>query len=251
MKPLIGITCNYDYSDDVGIRSDMGPAGQDWNLIAGDYIYSIEKAGGIPVLIPQFKNFDNARGILARLDGVLISGGNDVGTERYGAFPKEYCGKVMPERDQQDIEIAKYVLKENIPVLGICRGAQIINVALGGTLYQDIEKEGSFENHSNVDRYPRNYPWHKVSLSKGSLLASVFGTEEIAVNSLHHQAVLMPGANIKITAVSSDGVAEGIEVAGQKFAVAVQWHPEMMYDSFEQEKLFAAFLRACGEKGQI
>lgn len=143
-KPVIGITCNYDYKDEVGMFSDMGTPGQDWNFVAGDYVYILEKAGAVPVIIPQYENLQNVKSILDCLDGVVITGGHDVDPVCYGEFPKEYCGRVMPKRDRQDIEIANYFLFEKKkPVLGICRGIQIINVACGGTLYQDLaRKEG-------------------------------------------------------------------------------------------------------------
>ena len=161
-KPVIGITCNYDYKDEVGMVSDMGTPGQDWNFVAGDYVYILEKAGAVPVIIPQYENPQNVKSILDCLDGVVITGGHDVDPVCYGEFPKEYCGRVMPKRDRQDIEIANYfLLEKKKPVLGICRGIQIINVACGGTLYQDLVKEGGFESHSG-SRYPRNERWHLV-----------------------------------------------------------------------------------------
>jgi putative glutamine amidotransferase len=247
MKPLIGITCNYDYRELVGIASCMGVAGQDWNFLSGDYVYAVQEAGGIPVLIPQFKNFDDAKVLLDRLDGVLVSGGHDVGAENYGAFPKPYAGMVVAMRDAQDIAVTKYMTFErDKPVLGICRGIQIMNVAFGGTLYQDLEKEGGFEHHFG-DKYPRNTPWHSVSFEKNSLMASIYGADKIMVNSFHHQGVKTAGKDVRITALSSDGVSEAIELQGHKFVVGVQWHPEMMFDSQEQKKLLRFFVKECAE----
>ena len=246
-KPVIGITCNFDYRDAVGMVSGMGITGQDWDFVSGDYVYILEKAGGIPVLIPQYKDLEAARPFLDQLDGVLISGGHDVGPERYGAFPKGYCGTIMPVRDEQDLAISKYFLEKKKPILGICRGIQIMNVACGGTLYQDLEKEGGFEHHFG-DKYPRNIPWHRVNLEKDSVLESIYGTEEIRVNSFHHQAIKDPGKKVKITAWSEDHVPEAMEVEGHPFALAVQWHPEMMYDSAEQLKLLRAFVEAAGKE---
>ena len=119
-----------------------------------------------------------------------------------------------------------------------------MNVVKGGTLYQDLEKEGDFEHHFG-DKYPRNVAWHSVSLSEDSLMRKIFGKDEIMVNSFHHQAVKEPGESTKITAYSSDGVPEAIEFDGYRFAAAVQWHPEMMYDSDEQMLLLKAFVDAC------
>lgn len=242
-KPLIGITCNYDYRDTVGMASAMGICGQDWNFLAGDYVYILEKAGAVPVLIPRCDHFETIKPLLDQLDGILVSGGHDVGPEHYGAFPKGYCGTVIPQRDEQDLAVTNYAFEQDKPILGICRGIQILNVARGGTLYQDLEKEGEFEHHFG-DKYPRNIGWHKVTLTENSRLQNMFGTNEIAVNSFHHQAVRDPGEQVIITAYSSDGVPEAIEVEGFRFAVAVQWHPEMMYDSEQQLKIIQAFVEA-------
>lgn len=246
-KPLIGITCNYDYRDTVGMASDMGIAGQDWNFVSGDYIYILEKAGAIPVMLPIYKEEDVTKfaPLLDTLDGFLITGGHDVGPERYGFVAKGCCGTIMPPRDRQDIALAKYFMYEKKkPLLGICRGIQVLNVALGGTLYQDLEKEGGFEHHFGAI-YPRNTAWHTVRLTPGSMLAKIFGKEEIPVNSYHHQAVREPGGAAVVTAVSPDGVSEAIEVPGHPFAIGVQWHPEMMFDSDEQLKLIQAFVESC------
>lgn len=242
-RPLIGVTCNYDYRDTVGMASAMGICGQDWNFVAGDYIYILEKAGATPVLIPRCDQFETIIPLLEQLDGILISGGHDVGPERYGAFPKGYCGTIIPQRDEFDLAVTQYAFEHNKPILGICRGIQILNVARGGTLYQDLEKEGDFEHHFG-DKYPRNVAWHRVMLTGDSLLRSILGEDEIKVNSFHHQAVHNPGEGVKIIAHSSDGVPEGIEVEGFRFALAVQWHPEMMYDSEQQLKIVKAFVAA-------
>ncbi|BAL01420.1 hypothetical protein OBV_42210 [Oscillibacter valericigenes Sjm18-20] len=244
MRPLIGITCNYDYRDTVGTASSMGTVGQDWNFLAQDYVNAIEKASGTPLLIPMYRNFEDVKPLLDKLDGILISGGHDVGPENYNQRAK-HCGTVMPMRDAQDLAISRYVAHHTEKsLLGICRGIQILNVAFGGTLYQDVESDGGFEHHFG-DIYPRNYPWHFVQLKSGSVLETVFEKEQICVNSYHHQAVCTPGKNVIITATSTEGVPEGIELAEKKFVVGVQWHPEMMFDSEEQLKLFSAFIDSC------
>lgn len=244
-KPWIGITCNYDERSGWGASTDLIIDGQDGVYLAGDYIYALERAGAVPILIPQCSEFDTMKPLLDRLDGILVSGGHDVGPERYGAFPKEYCGVVSHRRDAQDLAVTEYMLNRDKPLLGICRGAQILNVAMGGTVYQDLEKEGGFENHFGGEKYPRNAGWHKVSLAQDSALYRIFEAEEIMVNSFHHQAVRDVGQGVKIAAVSSDGVSEAIEVKNRKFAIGVQWHPEMMFDSRQQQRLFQAFVDVC------
>ena len=211
-------------------------------------MYKLEKAGAITVLLPQYGELEAAKPVLEQLDGVLISGGHDVGPERYGSVPKGYCRTIMPMRDEQDIAISRYFMMEKKkPILGICRGIQIMNVACGGTLYQDLEKEGGFEHHFG-DKYPRNVAWHKVSIAKDSILEKTYGNREIRVNSFHHQAIKDAGENVRTTAWSEDRVPEAMELEDHPFAVAVQWHPEMMYDSSEQMKLLQAFVKAA-EKG--
>ena len=244
MKPLIGITCNYDYHDNIGLTSKVGTAGQDWNYVAGDYVYAVEKAGGIPIVLPVYEDFENLRTVLDKLDGVIMSGGHDVGPEQYGQGNKA-CGMITPQRDCQELEMVRYLANHtDKPVLGICRGIQIINVAMGGTLYQDLQTEGFFLNHSGF-AYPRNHAWHDVLLQDDSALAAIFDKTRLQVNSYHHQAVLSPGESVRITARASDGVIEGLEIPDKPFFIAVQWHPEMMYDSEEQLKLLKAFVDAC------
>lgn len=244
MKPLIGVSCNYDYRDDVGLASHMGAETQDWNFVAADYIRAVEEAGGIPVIIPQLTDPAKAEVILERLDGLLLSGGHDVNPQLYGQQIKNSCGTLMPMRDEQDIALAKAAWKKEIPTLGICRGLQIMAVAFGGTMYQDVKEEADTENHFYL-MLPRNYPSHKVSLKEGSRLKEILGEAKVGVNSFHHQAVREIPENAKQTAVSEDGLIEALEFGGkEKFFIGVQWHPEMMYDSAQQKKLFQALVKA-------
>ena len=247
MKPLIGITCNYESRDTVGIASDMGTPGQDWNFVAGDYIYAIEQAGGIPVVLPRCEDPSTLTALLDRLDGILLSGGHDVDPPSYGAERQPWCGQTEPLRDAMDLTVIRYALNNRKPLLAICRGMQLLNAALGGTVWQDVQKEGDFLRHS-WGRFVsgRQETVHTVTLAEGSLLHRIFGHTSVAVNSFHHQAVREPGLPVAVTAISEDGVAEGIEISGcSAFTVGVQWHPEMMYDSHEQKKLFSGFVEAC------
>ena len=228
MAKLIGITCNYDPTDHAGTITGTGIAGQDSMLVAGDYTRCIELAGAVPVIIPLLSDLSKLHTLLDKLDGILVIGGNDVGPELYGERNR-YCGTIIPERDQQDMEICRYIVNSTEkPLLAICRGTQILNVALGGTLYQDIEKDADKLKHSG-NNYPIYYPWHKVLISDSSRLKTIFHKTEIAVNSYHHQAIAIPGNGLIVSAQSAeDGVIEGIELPGNRFIVGVQWHPEMM-----------------------
>ncbi|MBQ8588889.1 MAG: gamma-glutamyl-gamma-aminobutyrate hydrolase family protein [Firmicutes bacterium] len=249
MKPLIGITVNYDIKDEIGMVTHFGTVGQQWNYIASDYVDAVVKAGGIPVLIPVYGDAEVTRSVTERLDGLLISGGNDVDPRRFGVRAKSYCGGICVPRDEQELELARYVIEEtNIPVLGICRGIQVMNIAMGGTVYQDLEKEGGFEMHS-AEMYPRTAVVHEVMLSEGSMLRSVLGEETIGVNSYHHQAVKETGCGFVVTGKAvEDDVIEVMELPGERFVVGVQWHPEMMVNSPEQRKIFEAFVAACKNK---
>lgn len=245
MKPVIGITCSFDYKDDVGKVSHMGCVCQKWQFLADNYIAAVEKAGGLPVIIPVCSGLETVKEMLLHMDGILISGGNDVDPLRYGERTKDYCGIVMPNRDEQEIEMVKYILNETEkPLLAICRGIQVLNVAAGGNLYQDLEKDGGFEHHF-MDMYPMNYISHEVSIKKGSRLYGIYQKSEIGVNSFHHQAVKTLGKGFTASGISDDGVTETIEREGGRFIVGVQWHPEMMDDSEEQQKIFRALIDAC------
>lgn len=248
MKPVIGITCNYDSKDTVGMTSHMGIAGQDWNFVAGDYIYAVEKAGGIPVILPRLNDMEVLAPFMERLDGVIITGGHDVNPKDYGARITGKCGRIVPERDEMDLMITHFAYDHRIPMLGICRGAQIMAVAFGGTMYQDVEAEGGFQHHF-MDNSPREYAVHKNKLMRGTALWDIFGKDEIEVNSYHHQAIRTVGENTTVAAVSEDGVIEAAVIGGgPEFCLAVQWHPEMMFASAEQQKIFGALIEASQKK---
>ncbi|MBO5666852.1 MAG: gamma-glutamyl-gamma-aminobutyrate hydrolase family protein [Firmicutes bacterium] len=245
MKPLIGITVNYDIKEEIGLITHFGTPGQQWNYIAHDYVNAIAEAGGIPVLLPVYGDSTLSREVAERLDGVLISGGSDVDPRRFGARAKKYCGGVCIPRDDMEFALAKFVLEEmSIPLLGICRGEQVLNIALGGTVYQDLEQEGGYEVHS-AEMYPRTAVVHEALLKEGSRIHDIFGCDQVGVNSYHHQGVKDLGEGLIVSATSPDGVVEAIELPGERFVLGVQWHPEMMVESEIQTKIFKAFVEAC------
>lgn len=245
MKPLIGITCNYDLNGSSGVTTRFGLPGQEFHMLADEYIRSIEEAGGIPVMIPICQDFATVKEMVDHMDGILISGGNDVSPTLYGEFITKDCGPIVPERDEQDVNIIHYVLnKTQKPLLGICRGIQIMNVAFGGSLYQDVGKAG-FDDHF-VAASPYPYPVHTVKLEENSLLSQIIGDTTLKVNSFHHQGVKTVGENLKTSAVSvTDGVIEAVELPGERMVLAVQWHPEMMYHCSINRKIFVHFVEEC------
>ena len=208
--PVIGITGNYN---------------QETCTLAEGYYQSVLKAGGIPFIIPPFYETDRLGELLDRLDGIIFSGGGDINPLLLGEEPVKELHSITPERDQQELLLARLAYDRQIPMLGICKGIQVINAALGGTLYQDIhtQMEGVRIKHSQEQ--DRRYPSHQVSITKESILQKLFGTE-LAVNSFHHQACKEPAPCLKATAMSSDGVIEAIESNEFKSIMGVQWHPE-------------------------
>ena len=239
---LIGITCNYLKLCPSAFDAGIGAEDQDWQLIAQDYLNAIWKAGAIPVLLPIDGNMERALGMLDMVDGLLISGGNDVSPEMYGSDENK-CGILDRNRDTMEKRLLEKALEKDMPVLGICRGVQLMNAALGGTLHQDLPSEG-YLNHTIVD-YDRNVVTHTVEVKNGTLLESIIGAGEVGVNSFHHQAIDKLAPGLAAAAVSKEGIVESVYMPGKKFVLAVQWHPEMMYDSEVQQKIFATFVRAC------
>ena len=247
MKSIIGITANFSYNDEIGIQANLGGRLQQWQLIADDYIKSIEQAGGIPIIIPLYEDTDNIKEIINIIDGIVFTGGNDIDPQYYGEDFQDVIGEIVPERDKQEIELAKDIIfNKKMPVLGICRGNQIINVACGGTLYQDMKKNG-ITNHFFLSS-PKYHGVHDVKIKKDSRLNRSLGKELLDVNSYHHQVVKDVADNLEAVAVTKDGIIEAIEIKDDRFVLGLQWHPEMMATHHEdQRKIFKAFVGACKE----
>ena len=215
MRPLIGITtCN---------RANEEP-GQDWLYTPHDYFRAVWRAGGLPVMLPFVTDEEEAAQVLDRLDGLLLSGGGDLDPMLYGELPLPVTGSIEPERDQAELAYARVAVARDMAVLGICRGHQVLAVAFGGTLWQDIpaQVEGAIKHRQEA---PKNYPSHPVSILPGTRLAALLGTER-RVNSRHHQAVKRVPEGWVASAHAPDGVIEAMEHPGRRFVLSVQWHPE-------------------------
>ncbi|WP_432402515.1 gamma-glutamyl-gamma-aminobutyrate hydrolase family protein [Wukongibacter sp. M2B1] len=217
MKPVIGITTFWEKK----IKPDRL-----YNLVSHNYIKSVYLAGGIPILIPLVDDKEFSKEYLETIDGIIFSGGDDISPLSYGENPIRHVQTICQERDEFEIEFFLEALKLNMPILGVCRGMQLMNVGLGGNLYQDINSE--IENslgHFPQGTSPHNL-YHQIKIDEESKLFDIFRKTEIKVNSFHHQAVKKRAKDLKETAWASDGIIEAIEHEDRDFVVGVQWHPE-------------------------
>jgi putative glutamine amidotransferase len=237
--PLIGITVG------AGKHNESNGAGLS---IRSTYPRAVEIAGGAPVMIPLRIDRRALRSIYDRLDGLIISGGGDIAPARYGEKLSPYSVGIDPDRDEIEMQIITWAVEDDRPLLGICRGHQALNVALGGTLIQDIWKEvpGSLRHESPSDEWFTRTP-HEVRVAPGSRLYRALGmtTDRIAVNSMHHQAVGQIAPDLCTVAQADDGVVEGLEHPDRRFVVSVQWHPEALAErEAPQRSLFEALVQA-------
>jgi putative glutamine amidotransferase len=213
------------------------------------YIYAIHKVGGIPVILPTVLRDTDWPVLIEHLDGLLLSGGGDIHPSYYGQEPEEQLGSVDEDRDAAELGITRLAVKYGLPVFGICRGQQTLNVALGGTLYQDIASHiPDALEHTYISGRPMGQRAHTVTLEADSRLAQILGGTAFEVNSAHHQAVKMPGEGVRIVAHATDGVVEAIELPDHPFCLSVQWHPEAMVPLAEEMwPLFKAFVAAASD----
>ncbi|MBU0512123.1 MAG: gamma-glutamyl-gamma-aminobutyrate hydrolase family protein [Chloroflexi bacterium] len=234
-SPLIGII-TYRHPSSYGFSL---------NALAEAYIQAVSQAGGIPVLIPLGLPEEQLNDMLPRLDGILFSGGGDIEPQRFGADNHPEVKGVDTDRDRVEIQLARDVVRDGIPFLGICRGIQLINVALGGTLYTHLSDQypGAIQ-HSFLDEQPRDYLAHEVKVQAGTQLFEILGDPTIKVNSLHHQGIRQLAAGLKMTAQAPDGLIEGVEIPEHPFGIAVQWHPEWLTAHAPMRDLFRAFVEA-------
>lgn len=244
MKPMIGITMNYTSEDIAGI-THTGTPKQSWNFIAMDYIHAIEREGGIPILIPAYANEKTAHDLISRCDGVILSGGSDITPLLYNEDADIKCGKIEGVRDRSELQLVNELLSNStIPVLGICRGCQLLNVATGGTLYQDLPSEGKEHVFLNVGA---DCVAHMVDVKEDSLLGRIIDGDYLQVNSYHHQAVKQVGDGFEAVATAKDGIVEAIAQMGERFVLGVQWHPEMLPSQSINRKIITAFVEECSK----
>lgn len=209
------------------------------------YMDGITAAGGIPVMLPMTSDIEVIRQISKKFDGFLFTGGQDVSPYIYGSeklFDNVVC---CNERDKMETSLLNEVLQQDKAILGICRGIQFINAALGGTLYQDLPKQ-HFSDTEHNQKPPYDVPIHNVSIEHTSPLYSLLKTEILAVNSYHHQAVKTLSPKLRAMAKSEDGLTEAVYMPDKKFVWALQWHPEFSYTKdLNSRKIFAIFIEHC------
>jgi putative glutamine amidotransferase len=235
--PVIGIVAHQALVEEVDTRVLH-------HVTNSAYVKAVRKAGGIPVLLPLIDGPD-AEAFLGAVDGVLLTGGDDVDPASYGHERAPETVKTDPRRDELELALARAVVGRDHPTLAICRGCQVLNVALGGTLTQHVD------DHFELGRY--NETVHAVKLVDGTSLEQwVGGTPAgvLEVNSLHHQSVDAPGSRARVAATSEDGVVEAIEVEGAANVVGVQWHPELLRHRPDHLALFRELVRRAGGTGR-
>lgn len=234
-KPLIGITTS---------RKKRDHERYDSNLL-GDYSLAVITAGGLPVLIPNETPLADLRELVSSLQGILLTGGGDIFSDLYGAVDDGLSINRSRTRDLVEKALVELAVEMDLPLLGICRGQQMLNAALGGTLYTDIATQYTTDiKHSQPTTQSPGHLVHEVTIAEGSRLMAMIGAETLMVNSRHHQAVKQVAPGLVVTARAIDGLIEGIEHPHKRFCVGVQWHPESLPDVEVHRSIFKGFIAA-------
>jgi putative glutamine amidotransferase len=237
--PLIGLTTR-----------NLSHPTYSWPMVASpkSYTEALFRAGAIPVLVPLNTPPDLLPGLLAHLDGIVFTGGGDIQTERFNGRPHDKVYGVDLERDAIELALVEQVIALEMPFLGICRGFQVVNIALGGTLYTHLSDQltGALD-HSHNPNLPTDHPAHTIELKPGSRLTEIYGAQTVTVNTLHHQGAETIAPRLETIGTAPDGLAEAVVLPEHPFGIAVQWHPEWMPEDATQQKLFASFRQATAD----
>lgn len=243
-KPLIGLTAErwssgYQPAPDTNVQG-----------VLRTYIEALLGAGALPVVIPLGLTDEDRRALVARLDGVVLPGGGDIDPAEYGQEPHPALSDVDVLRDSLELNLARDAAQSDLPLLAVCRGVQVLNVALGGTLVQDIPSQvpGAVKHSFRLIDAPREHLAHAVKVAEGSRLAEILGTPITSVNSRHHQSVDKVAPGLEVVAHAPDGVIEGVEHPTHPFLIGVQWHPENLQAIPEMKRLFVRFVEAAGRR---
>jgi len=242
MKPLIGVSTSELRPGELATLRRHGEPPHAEMALGITYVRAVEAAGGIPVVMPPLR-LDEVPDLVARLDGVVLSGGPDLSPDAYDAKPHPDLGATEPALDAFEYALLAEALRHGLPILGICRGAQALNVALGGSLHQHLpEVVGNEVAHRQSEDGRK--PTHAVEIVPGTLLAELLGSGSVAVNSFHHQAVDRLGKGLHVSARAADGTIEAIEDRSRPFLLAVQWHAETLDGSARRRPLFDGLVAA-------
>ncbi len=234
MKPLIGITSSMEVDEM-------------YYMTASDHVKVIEQAGGLPLILPYWKKDEDLQRMVDTLDGLYVTGGYDINPILFGEEPHQKLGTVIPLRDTFEISLVKQMLTANKPIFAVCRGCQLLNVAVGGDMYQDIYAQIDGQLLQHTQRAPKGHGSHYVEVLKGSLLSQLTGVDKLLVNSRHHQANRNVVAPLKVSGKATDGIIEAIESKDHSFVLGVQWHPENMAMANDEisQAIFQGFIQAC------
>jgi putative glutamine amidotransferase len=243
--PLIGISTMDDH-DAAGVHAPRFSNNQ-------SYSRAVEAAGGVPILIPHLEDPDALRRIYDVLDALMVPGGLDVHPKHYNQEPHPALDPTDVGLDRTELAMLPWALEDDMPVLGICRGEQVINVVMGGTLVQDIYTQyaTTIDHRESFKRRIRDFLAHDIAIDSGSYLREVVGSDRVWVNTAHHQSIDKVAPGLVATAWAPDGIVEAIEGTGNRYLVAVQCHPEELWRKHEwARKLFAGFVGAAAEARQ-
>lgn len=233
--PLVALTS--------GLDLQAGPFGKPRVTVYSAYLDALQPLGLAPVLVTPAHSIGAVEALLAACDGLVLSGGGDIDPIHFGQAPSPHLDYVLPARDAVEFAALRIALDRGIPVLGICRGCQVMNVHLGGTLYQDLNTDRPGSAGHRQDTWTDRV--HQIGITEGSRLHMAIGSSKLKVNTFHHQAIDAVAPSLDVTAIADDGVIEAVEVRDHPWAVAVQWHPERHEasapDTDPDRRLFAAF----------
>lgn len=241
-SPLIGVTAEHTTSKTGLTKVSVTEA----------YLRALSQAGACPVIIPLGMETERLNELFSRLDGVLFTGGGDIHPSAYGNPAHPEIKEIDQDRDETEFTLLESSLKAGLPFLGICRGLQVINVGLGGTLYADIASQRHQAlKHDYFPNWDRDHLAHEVEVDTQSRLVNILRGHKHMVNSLHHQAVRQLAPGLLASAHSPDGIVEAVELVDHPFGMAVQWHPEWLMEVAAMRGLFGAFVEAASEKREV
>lgn len=246
MKPIIGLSTTYTHNDTLGAMLHMGVPEQSYHVCTDDFVRAVSDAGATALMLPTVRTDEERQALLDVLDGIIFCGGADLYTPLYGECTEKICGPVVPEQDLHEAALARLAQKRNLPILGVCRGMQLLNLAFGGTLYQDLPTQKPSSLYHSNENVPREYGVHPLEIRADSLLANLLG-ESVWVNSFHHQAVKDIAPLFEVCAQTKDGVIEALECPSMPAFLAVQWHPEMMASQNDAQRAIFSWLVSCAK----